>query len=584
MTLSTSEVELETKSGTRVLVIGLDGATFDLIKPWVSTGKLPNIGRLMSEGVYGNLESVPNMCSAAAWPSFATGKNPGKHGLYWFAEPKRDSYEFRYANATFCKAETLWKLLSRAGKRVGVIHVPMTYPAEAVNGFLIAGVEAPSPDSKGFSYPPELISEVREHCGPYIISAGLPEYVASGRVEKGLQGIKKQIASRLCAAQYLIKSKPWDFFMVVFGATDHAHHALWKFIDERHPGYNAEDASRYGDSIYQVYAEVDMAVGALLETVGDDVTVIIMSDHGGGLNQWGANHLNDWLEAEGYLMHNTSLGDQDPSSLSGVIRELTLRVLGRVYSLIRLYLPRKYLGVLSGIFPKLRALVESRLHYYDIDWSATRAYADGVTDCIRINLKGREPEGIVEPGTEYEQLRDELIQKLYECRDPVTGKKVVDRVSKREEIYQGPYLDRAADLEIRWNTDGVIHGLCEAALTKRRKFETQVDRVSGGHRPNGILIAKGMEVRKGVEIEGARIIDLAPTVLHLMEQEVPEDMDGIVLANILDSNFSDSHPIRYSEAADPNGFDLPSSDACDGYTETETRELEERLRGLGYIE
>jgi predicted AlkP superfamily phosphohydrolase/phosphomutase len=569
------------KSGTKILVIGMDGATFDLIKPWVSEGKLPNIGRLLSQGAHGELESVPNMCSAAAWPSFATGKNPGKHRIYWFAEPKQGSYEFRYANATFCKAETLWRLLSQAGKRVGVIHVPMTYPAEEVNGFLIAGIEAPSPDSAGFSYPPELISEVSNHCGPYIISAGLPEYVASDRVERGLEEIKRQIDSRLCAAQYLIKSKPWDFFMVVFGATDHAQHALWKFIDERHPSYNIDDASKYGDGIYQVYAKVDEAVGALLETVGDDVIVFVMSDHGGGLNQWGANHLNDWLEAEGYLKRMASLDGNNASRLLGATRRLALNVLGRAYTFIRLHLPRKHLGTLSGRFPKLRGLVESRLHYYDIDWSATRVYADGATDCLRINLKGREPEGIVEAGEEYEQLRDELTRKLYECLDPVTGKKVVRRVSKREEIYHGPYLERAADLEICWSTDGVIHGLCEAVLAKRKKFETQVDRVSGGHRPNGILIAKGTGIRMGARIEGARIIDLAPTILYLMGQKIPEDMDGTLLVDMLRSDFLDTHPIEYGKVVDPNSFGRTSYDA---YTEAETRELEGRLRGLGYID
>ena len=168
-------------SHPRLLIIGLDGATFDLIRPWAAAGKLPNIARLMETGVSAPLRSVPNQNSAPAWSSYATGKNPGKHGIFYFDERIEGTYNKRYLNGGFRQGESWWMIASRYGKVVGVINVPMSFPAEPVKGVMLAGLDAPSVDSPGFGYPPELMRELQTNVGEYTIEPGLPSYMKMGR-------------------------------------------------------------------------------------------------------------------------------------------------------------------------------------------------------------------------------------------------------------------------------------------------------------------------------------------------------------------------------------------------------------------
>lgn len=329
-------------SQNKVLVIGLDGATFDLITPWVAEGKLPTLGRLISEGAHGVLESVPNMCSAAAWASFATGKNPGKHGVYWFAEPRDDSYAFRYTNATHCHAAPIWRTLSDLGKKVGVINVPITYPAEPVSGFLIAGLDAPGVDSRGFTYPPDLVDEIKSVCSDYTITVGLRAYEESGRLDEGLERLSTQMEARFRVAGHVMRTRPWDLFVVIFAATDYAQHALWKYCDPSHPLYQEEEGQKYGGAIYDVYQQLDRYIAALLDDVGDDTTVLIVSDHGAGINQTGASHLNSWLEEQGWLRFQSSHTFTGMLDLPNSLRSAFMSVLGQVYSFLWLTLRREH--------------------------------------------------------------------------------------------------------------------------------------------------------------------------------------------------------------------------------------------------
>lgn len=156
---------------TRLLILGLDGATFDLVHPWVREGLLPTFAGLLTEGAWGPLRSVPNMNTAPAWTTFMTGKNPGKHGVFWFAEEGERPGEVRFVSAADRQATSLWRLLSDGGRKVAVVNVPLTYPAEPVNGFMVSGFDAPSTASPGFSRPVDLIHELERQCGRYILHA-----------------------------------------------------------------------------------------------------------------------------------------------------------------------------------------------------------------------------------------------------------------------------------------------------------------------------------------------------------------------------------------------------------------------------
>jgi predicted AlkP superfamily phosphohydrolase/phosphomutase len=565
-------------STQRVMVIGLDGATFDLMRPWLAEGKLPTIARLMREGAAGEMTSVPNMNSGAAWATFATGLNPGKHGVYWLVEYKPNSYELQPTNALSRHGETIWARLSRRGKRVAVLNVPITWPAEPVNGVLVAGWDCPGVRSRGFTYPPEFAQELLRACdGEFIITAAYeaPEATLKGDLALGIRTIHKQTESHLKAARYVLSQGPWDLFIVIFTATDIAHHLLWKTFDPNHPAYDPQEAARYGGAIYDIYRQLDDAIAELIQYADEDTTVIVMSDHGAGMKAGAVHSLNRWLESQGLLKRT----EARPSSL----RRQTMRLLADAIWASRRVLNEAQRERIKGWLPMLRGLrskAEMHLYSAQIDWSRTLAYGNDADDFIRINLKGREPQGIVAP-EDYEALRDHIIERLYAWRDPQSGRPLVEKVWKREEIYFGPFVDKADDILIRW-ADFVPQGLDDGRLERPRQF---FDQISGGHKPNGILIMRGPGIVPGTVIEGAELLDMPPTILHLLGEPVPTIMDGKVLTQAFSPDALAAHPPVVGEGEwMASVFRPPSSvSSGEGYSEEEAHLVEERLRGLGYL-
>jgi predicted AlkP superfamily phosphohydrolase/phosphomutase len=568
----------------RVMAIGLDAATFDLMRPWLAEGKLPALARLMREGASGELASVPTMNSGAAWPSFATGLNPGKHGVYWLVEYKPDSYDLRPINATSRHGETLWARLSRLGRRVAVLNVPITWPAEPVNGVLVAGWDCPGVYSRGFTHPPEFAEELLRACdGEFIIRATSesPQDTLDGAIER----MRAQTMSHLKAARYILGKGPWDLSVLVFTATDMAIHLLWKTIDPRHPDYDPHEAARYGNAIYDVYRQCDDAVAELLQYADENTTVIVMSDHGAGIKGGAAHHINQWLRSEGLLKYGKDSPDLQPNQSALLrLRRGVMWLAAQAMWEVRRHrlLTEGQRQRLKAWLPGLRALrrqVEMRLYSAQIDWGHSQAYANDADDFVRINLAGREPQGIVAP-EDYEALRDHIIARLYAWRDPASGRPLVEQVWKREEVYSGPYAERADDLLIRW-TDVVPRGLDEQWADGVE--QPHHEGTSGGHKPNGIVILRGEGILPGATIAGAQLMDMAPTILYLLGEPVPAAMDGKVLTQAVSRAYLVAHPVVYDQkAADVDV--APSNGLADGvYSDEDTRVVEARLRELGYL-
>lgn len=566
--------ESSPRSRPRLLIIGLDGATFDLIRPWAAAGKLPNIARLLASGASAPLRSVPNQNSAPAWTSFATGKNPGKHGIYYFNERVEGSYKTRYLNGSFRHGDTWWMIASRAGLRVGVVNVPMTYPAEPVNGVMLAGLDAPSVNSLGFSYPPELIHELQAQVGDYIIEPGLPSYIKMGRRDLAEQALFDEADRRVAYVRYLMTTRPWDVFHVTFTAPDNAHHFFWKDMDPGHPEHDPVEAARYGHTIERVYRRMDEVVGEL-SALAPDAAVMLMSDHGGGFNQRGAEYLNNWLASLG-LLHTL---DEQPvrSAAAARLKQAAAAPLKWSYDFLDHHLARQTKLRLVRLFPGLREQMETMMAFGAIDWSRTKAYAYGTRDDLWINLQGREPHGIV-PASEYEALRNEIISKLHASRDVLDHEPVLEAALKREEVYHGPFLDKAPDVLIRWRTTRVIRGIY---LPQPGQPPPPVPPLSpnlnnGGHRLHGIFVLAGPGVRQGHAFAEGILWDLAPTILHYLGVAVPEDMDGRVLEAAFEAEWLAQHPVRLAAASDgqAGGADYDASDEAI---------IERRLRGLGYV-
>jgi predicted AlkP superfamily phosphohydrolase/phosphomutase len=501
------------------VVIGLDGATFDLLDPWFAQGELPRLSWFRKEGCSGVLHTVPNLHSAAAWTSLVTGKNPGKHGIFFFVERDHD-FRQRFFSGADRKADALWHILSRAGKRVGVINVPMTFPAEPVNGVMVSGIDAPSIRHKKSIYPPELKHRYDILQKRYDIVPAVDILMKRDDVESAVRGWLEVTEHRLELCRQLLRDQTFDFFMVTLLITDWAHHNLWKYYDPSSPAEVQADLSTRRDIMLDIYRAVDGAVGELCDLAGKDANILIVSDHGAGRYQGGSMALMGWLEQNGYLVFRQRRRLAD---LQEGFRE-------HVFSPLKERLPQGLKRIIKSSFPHVWKEPQVRTAqggFEEIDWTRTRAYTESRWHNVWINVKNHGGRGIVNPGPEYRGLLEELKAALLNWRDAPSSRRVVDRVLFRSEIYSGPYADRAPDIQIWWNDDVCL------ASPKRPKETGGPNAWSGDHRRNGIFMAKGPDVRAGEALGPLSIYDVAPTILHLFGLPLPPDMDGRAILEAL---------------------------------------------------
>jgi predicted AlkP superfamily phosphohydrolase/phosphomutase len=555
-----------------VLVVGLDGATFDLMLPWIEQGHLPNLGRVLRSGARSRLQSTIPPITPCAWSSFMTGKNPGKHGLFDFIEPDGEQ-GFRFTNASFRDGETLWGCLSRHGRRVGVVNVPMTYPPEPVNGFLISGLDTPHEHSP-FMYPVDVRKQLKDAGIRYRIDQQhLGNMRTNVRRRQQLQSIFEAETARTAALRCLSEGRGCDFRMIVYGATDQVQHHFWHFMDETHDKYDAEGATEFRYAIRDTYMHCDDQLGLLLDECDDDTIVIVMSDHGFGPMTNVRLRMNQILRDAGLLTF-------DEAKAPGRIKQALAGWLDR---LLRSTLSSDMKRTIAGLFPKLRVWFEN-LDEAKIDWQHTSAYVNEAyrsSPAIWLNRL----QGLSE--AELRQIRDRIELIILSLVDPMTGGLVVSNCYQPHEIYHGPHTAKAPDLLPSWWEDGFLLEQSAAGADGPPSIERSMAPLEGGvefaasHRLDGVLMISGGPVQKELAFEGARIIDVAPTVLYLMGEAVPNDMDGRVLVEALDEDFVAANPIEFETVDD----DLV--DSTDGprvsFTQDESDLIAKRLQALGYI-
>jgi len=568
---------------SRVLIIALDGATFDLVRPWAEQGLLPTFARLMREGAWGEMRSTIPPVTAPAFTSFMTGKNPGKTGVFHFIQPMAGSYEIRYINASSRRCRSMWRILSDAGRGVGAIDVPITYPPEEVNGYVIAGTD--TPDEHSLSTRPESLHDelARVFGEEYLRFTSMQ---TMNNIRRGAQFFLdselRAIDQRTRLALYLLREHPTDVTMLYYKATDHVQHLFWHYMDPAHPQYDPDAARQFGDAILRIYQAIDAATGRLLEAVPAGTDVLVMSDHGFGPSSPTVLYLNRYFASIGLLKYREStLGTLDPRRLVHLLAKQAHRVLQRA-------VPHPMKVRLAQLFPWARRKLDfHRTTFASIDWSNTKAYCTEVmatlSPGIWVNLAGRQPQGTV-PQEEYDKVVALIVDSLYALKNPLTGKQLVSKVYHRDEIYHGPYVHLAPDLTLAsWEGDTFV---CRPSTRGREILESEAGKPLGGsdwsgtHRMNGIFIAAGPSFKRGAR-PTLSILDLAPTILHLAGVPVPDDMDGRVLEDALAEEFLAAHPVRH-QAGD--GTVTPPAGDEDGYSEEEARKIEEKLRGLGYIE
>ena len=558
-----------TQSKARVLVIGLDGATFDLIKPWADAGHLPTLRRLLEEGAHGSLHSTIPPMTGPAWTTFATGVNPAKHGIYDWIAREPGTYRFLPTTSLNCQSPTVYALLSEAGRRVCVMNVPMTYPPQEVNGVMVSGMPAPTADS-GITYPATLYDEMLTNVGDYILYPDPGQAYSDSGIDAFLARLYRTTDLRVETLTYLRGREDWDFAMVVFNGTDTVSHAMWKFMDTTHPLHDPVKAEKYGTAIRDYYSYVDAKLADLVDNLDDDTTLVIMSDHGfGPFHKF--IHVNNWLMEQDFMAIKPGARAK---TKHGLFR--------RGFSPMNVYnsLMRVGLGALKRevVRGQGQGLMKTLfLSFDDVDWSRTQAYSLGNVGQIRINLLGREPEGAVEPA-DYDQVRDKIIAQLYQLRDPETNEQVVERVYRREEIYRGPFLDEAPDI-VFIPRRLEYFGFGEYEFGSHLIIEPMTRGISGTHRLNGIFMAYAKKVQAGAITDHAHLVDLAPTILHLMDEAVADHMDGRVLDEALLMPSGDSKATRKAYAANDHSGD----GGGDGLSAADQQIIADRLRSLGYV-
>ncbi|MFH1277405.1 MAG: alkaline phosphatase family protein [Candidatus Eisenbacteria bacterium] len=555
---------------SRVLVIGIDGVTFDTLDPWMDDGIMPYLASLRKEGATAPLRSVFPPITAPAWVSFMTGKNPGKTGIFEFLYTRGGLEEQRPVNATVRDGIPLWEIISREGKRVVVLGIPVTYPPDKVNGSLISGFLTPR-GARDFTHPPELLAELEREFGPYPIYH--KEVYQKGKVGQVLDEAFEILGYRRKVALKLLREREWDFAIAYFEGTDRLQHEVWHIFDENHPHSDPKEVARYKPRILEFYREVDDAAREIAETAGSkgEVTEIVMSDHGFGPIHDYLN-FNVWLLDKGFL----ALKRDAATRLKKVLFRMGITPAFGYRTAMRLGLAglrlSKGVGGRSGLFDLINRIF---LSLENIDWERTRAYSKGNYGQIYVNLRGREPSGSVAP-EEYDAVVADLREKLAAIPDPAGNGPLLGEVFTREERYEGPYVERMPDVlfipsDMKYKALGIVD------FTTRRFVEPTFGN-SGDHRMDGVFFARGGPVRSGAErMEGFSICDMAPTILHLLGLEVPEDMDGKVAERALRETWLREHPVRFRPP-----YETKAKEELD-LGDSERQEIIDRLKGMGYV-
>lgn len=536
----------------RVLVIGLDGATFELLQPWMDEGALPAFRALIERGARAVLRSTIPPLTPPAWVSSVTGVNPGKHGIFDFTKG-REHYRAEPVHSGDWRAEPIWLRLGREGFRVGVMNFPLTYPPLPVNGFLLSGMLTPS-RARDFFHPPELAERV----GPSLSGAGLrldEKNLHYGRRRAFLRDLARTTERQTELAIRLVRMFDVDVLQIVYDGLDRLQHYFWRFLDE------ADASVADAQAIRRYYQRLDRSLATLMSHLAPDGYVLVYSDHGFGPLRWRI-HVEELLVEWGLLTWREA---PEPRSSREWMEALAYKL--GVGTLLKRWLPTS----LKNVFPPAPLTP-----YTHIDWYHTKAFFASMSNqSIRLNLRGREPQGIVEPGREYESIRQRIIDGLMALEDPVTHQPLIQQVYRREDLYHGPHVQRADDLIIS-AAPGVylVGGRSERTISGREERWGW----SGTHRADGLFILAGPGVKYAHQLEPARIEDVAPTILYLMGVPVPDYMDGAVLLDAFQPEFVRAHPVI--ERSEP----LLPGPTIPGEYEAEKTELLSRLRNLGYIE
>ncbi|WP_428564491.1 MAG: alkaline phosphatase family protein [Solidesulfovibrio sp. DCME] len=535
-------------NAARIVVVGWDGATFDIIKPLVAAGRMPVLARFLAEGAHGPLCSTVPPVTPVAWTSFATGASPGRHGIFDALTLDRDTHEVRFVSAAMRRAAPAWAILSGRGRPAGAVNVPVTWPPDPVDGFVIPGMFTPT-DATAFVHPPELQAEIEARFGVCRDSPKLdPD---PGRY---LDNLLAGVDARCELTLWLMARRPLDYFCSVFMESDRVQHFFWAYRDPAHPLH-----ARLGQAIEAVYERLDAALGRILDACPPDTAVALVSDHGAGPLRR-AIFLNRWLMDQGLLVLSGDL-----AALAGRQPSPARRA---VAALARAVLPESVLDARRRAKSKAHARINN-LFSAIVDWERTACVSEGIAGGIFFNPR------VV---TDRAALTARLKAGLLAIVDPETGQPPFMAVHAREELYDGPALGTAPDVvtlcgpgyQVLVPHEIALYGQgAPTGLFAPHKW-------SGRHEQHGIFALRGPGVAAGLALADAAMPDVTPTLLYALGEAVPDTMDGRVLAAAFTPETLAARP----PAVAPGAATEAAATATDGEA---AASLADELSDLGYM-
>jgi len=555
----------------KLLIIGLDGFDPSLASLWIDKGFLPNLAKIKEQGFFSPLASTVPPFTYPAWSTFMTGVNPGKHGIFDFAERIPDTYSIQYINSSYRMTPTLFDLISQKGGMVGAMGIPTTYPPSPVNGFMISGFDSPVAVNADptFCHPRSLYKELEKRGTKYTL-AGIQEItIHKNWHSDALEIMFRLIKRRLEIAQYLLNKNEYDIFSIVFSESDTVSHHFWSFHDENSPRRD-QQAHKFDHAIRNIYIALDNAIGKLLQTNLPGGDCLIISDHGFGGTGRHTISINRLLEKFGFLKFKRI--EQQNRGL-------------KVNNLLK-WVPT---GIQEMLFRKMAAkipaLIESSSRFKSFARSETIAFSEELNYAPSIWLHDtRFPEGKKLTGTERTETIDKIRTTLLSYKDPVSGQPIIRKIHLKDQIYSGEHLDRIPDLILELNErDGysfqvqreLIPGDPIGELPVSEWIGRKGGSMNGSHRPFGVLFGIGPGIRQDVIPQSPHLKDLAPTCLKLLDYPVPSYMDGRVLDEIIVG-------IDRTEKPDSDEYDLDHHTPAPSALK-DSNEIRKRLEDLGYI-
>jgi predicted AlkP superfamily phosphohydrolase/phosphomutase len=531
----------------RGAVVGLDGAAWHLLRPLLEEGAMPHLQEVVASGASGTLASTVPPVTPPAWTSAVTGVNPGRHGIYGFhrGHAQYEHQELMHAGAV--RTATLWEMLNAQDATAGIFNLPLTYPPQALDGWMVSGFMTPGMglQLKGFAYPPNLQESILSWEPDYTIEIKAnqeQDWRDAALAERALKAIRQ----RHQVLERILDTHPVDVLFAVLETPDRLQHLYYRYMDPAEPAYNSDAARRVRGAITECFRAMDDIIGLVAGRV-DQGRMIVCSDH--GFTAWDVSvHTNALLQEWGYL------------SLKPGTRLMQNPVVARAVPLARRFTP-------VGLRRRAKKKTLDA-----IDWSKTRAFAAVYyQEGIFVNVEGRERWGIVPPG-ELEQVKDELADRFLSLRGP-DGGPVTDGVWRSQEVFHGDALEGAPDLVLSMRDHRFV---IDDDVFHNRPFTDHRDLPRGGHHPDGIVAVAGSGVAAGGKID-ASIVDITPTLLYMSGLKIPEGLDGGIMDRAFEPAHLDGTPPESMPPVDHKREEKSP------YTAEEEALIEEELRGLGYL-